>query len=225
MDEVKATELEVEIHRFNEMPIHSFHLPRFDLSIPGFVSYGYETYPEDYVGFNIDYDNKEYIEKYLANKNAVYDSDVPCVYLDVIKFDLNAATPDKKLGGGFSILVQIAKYQNFEDAETMTDLSHLKAAQQKLWDIECKEIEGFKKPNFRTEDVSGRQYLVQDVGFENDLPVYLFTLPIDHRHALMIDVTFEGFLPMGTPFPPELHEACMDVVKDFLSHIELSPRD
>lgn len=214
------TPIKLEYLSFSSEPINSFRLPDLDLSFRGDSSHARECEPDDFASYDVKLESDEYFEQYLLFQTI----DDPCLYLRLAEMEFDAQSSNIKHSGGFVVRVKIIRMQNIEGISDLRDSSQLQAFQQFIFDKEYSADEALG-PNFHWISVGPQSYLAENASLKNSDPRHIFFRPIDHRHALMIDATFEGFLPMGTPFPPELHEACMDVIKDFLSHIELSPRD
>ena len=210
---------------FAKESINSFRLPNFNLSFRGTSSESIEEIPHYYIGFNADFNNETLIKEYLAAHTMEQTLDEPCLYIRLASIDFNARQKQGKLAGGFFIPINIIRLQNIVGVDDIREFNQLEQARRVIYDMQSEGLDGMHGPDHKVLEVGDAKYLVENSCFENSAPCYLFFRPIDHRHALMVDVTFEGFVPMGTPFPPELHEACMDVVKDFLSHIELTKAD
>lgn len=207
---------------FNKEPINSFRLPNFNLCFRGSSSESIEDIPNYYIGFNADFNDDSLIEGYLASHTMEQTLDEPCLYIRLASIDFNVVDKKGGFAGGFFIPINIIRLQNIDGVQDIRDFDQLKKARQVIYEMQSEGIDGMHGPDHIFLEVDKTKYLVENSCMENSAPCYLLFHPIDHRHALMIDVTFEGFVPMGAPFPPELHDACMEVVKDFLSHVELT---
>lgn len=212
--------VELTIPCIPTLPINSFELPDANLCFRGDSSHAIESDPDDFVSYNIDLNNDDYISQYLFFNKI----DDKYFYLNLAQIEFNAEQLGKSCGN-FHIAVKIVRAQYIDGVDDLRDKSQLLKAQSYIFAEEYKNDSNVQGPDFKFIDINGMDYLSESATVGKAYPRHIFFRPIDHRHALMIDVTFEGFVPMGTPFPLELHEACMDVIKDFLSHIELSPRD
>lgn len=213
---------------FDHMPLNCFDLTSAIITFPGDISEsrarensGYADYKFDISDLNTCPKKDELFEIELWNEESI---NVPWFlgrFHWACMIDAGGLVVRQ---GFFGLGVAVARFQNIEGVDDLTDLDQLKHAlfHAIKSQVENGAFQPIQESAIFTKVINGRPWLIARSLDQLNHPTYRLASPIDHQTVIFIPATLDNSWFMDETIPEEVEQKHLASFWDFLAHINVS---